>query len=181
MIGRVLRAFLDKDCGFVVDFCGNIKKHGPIENYQWTIEPSKQKIANVRGKDSITWGTFRKNDICYGVCDRCQHVYDMKANRRCTYVECGAPNDLKVVDKAGEIVFDVIGVNASDFDKKFVPTFRTLFTGTTDYKDFARKKLARDFGMEFDEDGGLPPKYAVIKMIVDKKIGWSKDVHIELN
>jgi hypothetical protein len=105
----------------------------------------------------------------------------VKKHRRCTYVGCNEPNTLKVVDKAGEIVNDVLGINSSDFDKKFVPTFRTLFTGNDTYKDFARKKLARDFGMEFDDDGGLPAKYAVIQMIVDKKISWAKEVHIELN
>lgn len=95
MCGRVLRKFDDKPEGHIVDFCGNIEEHGPIEEYVWELDGSGHKESLVvQNGASIYYGYFTRKPKVFVICEECSHVYNVAAEENCP--GCAAHNSVKV-------------------------------------------------------------------------------------
>ena len=64
IVGRVLRPLEGKDNAYIVDFCDNVGKYGPVEDWKWNIKDQGSRQAKgVKHGDKIFFGRKRKIGI----------------------------------------------------------------------------------------------------------------------
>jgi superfamily II DNA or RNA helicase len=106
MVGRVLRWHDSKDGhAVVVDFHENLKDHGCIVDYQWSLEASKPSNVFVERNATMSKGTFMKKTNVYHACQSCNHVYDIKSRKTCYH--CDAPHGVVLAVSYAEMLEEV--------------------------------------------------------------------------
>lgn len=94
-VGRVLRPHPDKGCAIILDFVGNIARHGlPDEDRDWSLRPAERKRAAASaeksepGIDSITnCPQCRAYHLPAPVCPNCGHEYPRASRREAEQVD----------------------------------------------------------------------------------------------
>lgn len=94
-VGRVLRPHPDKEHAIILDFVGNVARHGlPDEPREWSLQPVERKRAATSaeppepGIDSITsCPKCRAYHLPEPVCPHCGHEYPKAARREAEQVD----------------------------------------------------------------------------------------------
>lgn len=94
-VGRVLRPHPDKEHAVILDFVGNVARHGlPDEPREWSLEPAERKSRAASGDrpepgiDSITnCPKCRAYHVPAPACPHCGHEYPVKARREAEQVD----------------------------------------------------------------------------------------------
>lgn len=177
MVGRVLRAYKDKDFGYIVDFHDNIKSHGHIEDYQWSLDeiiPDNLFLKGTGREVTVSLETFTRKSSVFYRCESCNHVYDVKKAARCTH--CRAPANVKVESRVDELFLRQSGIVADKallekIASKFPAARRKEVIGKgTSYETCAQKVFRNQCKLDcFDETGELRPEFAFLDVIVGKK------------
>jgi superfamily II DNA or RNA helicase len=167
MLGRVLRFFENKSNAIIVDFCGNLKEHGPIEHYQWSLDAPSPSIKHMGTDRRIGFGDFNRRSSISVRCTGCNHVYDIKRTKSC--VHCGMVHGVMIVGEVGDIIEDLPLIRKAD---KFSNAKQRIATAikirdNAEYRAFACKKANQECGADiFDLTTlTLKPQYSVLEMI----------------
>lgn len=110
MVGRVLRKYLGKPEGFIYDFAGNFKEHGPVEAIEW---PRAKKGLLVAARESIRANTFNKKEKVWTRCEDCGHVYNIKSRKTCAI--CGTAHGVSLVCTVSEKVGETLKMSEKEF------------------------------------------------------------------
>ncbi len=95
IVGRVLRPMEGKDDAYIVDFCENFGKYGPVEDWVWDItEQGTRQTKGVMNGDKILQKDWNKIQRIYITCIGCNHVYNLKEHDEC--IHCGSRNEIKI-------------------------------------------------------------------------------------
>ena len=178
MIGRVLRAFKDKLNAIVVDFHDNIKAHGHIEDYQWTLSaevPDNLFIRNKGEMAEINYDTFTRKSGVFYRCESCDHVFDIKKSARCTH--CRTVAKVSVKDRVDNLALRELGVI---LDKNLMEKIQAKYPAArrkdivgkgTSYETCAQAMFKKHCKLDvFDATGDLRPEFGFMDALVGKKI-----------
>lgn len=101
MVGRVLRSHPSKTHGVVVDFKENLKRFGPIEEWDWdSFYDGKNQFVSLNPGDEVRSSTWANAKHVYVSCSYCFHVYDAKKHDECTH--CQTPHNIRTYVYAGK-------------------------------------------------------------------------------
>lgn len=158
MIGRVLRSFPGKLSCTIVDFHDNVKNHGPIEDYQWSIEAAANDNAFVERGTTMKSSTFFRKSAVYHACASCNHVYDIKKTKACHH--CGFAHDVKLVIEVSELMGEINIQTKKDYEA-FMMRFKPALDNEM-YQGLVNKNFFPVF-----EGGKLKDEYAHLANFVD--------------
>mgnify|MGYP001421540196 FL=1 len=173
MIGRVLRAFKDKEYALVLDFGENFERFGPIEDIVWELgDPKEKTITAKQGKD-ISEKVFLGARKIFTRCE-CNHVFDIKKYDSCP--ACHKISTVKVVEKLGDIIKDKM----PDFklDNSTLKNMIVRVTSARNYPDIKyRLKVNEAYSTEiFDENGLYTDKFKFIEKLNSHTVKLSTKV-----
>lgn len=168
MLGRVLRAFVNKTSALILDFYGNIKAHGRIEDYEWSIETPRSVVNNLELDEKILIETFSKKSSIQYVChnEDCLHVYDIKK-----FASCGACGTTHKIDLQGTY-FEIIRKYAVIEDNKQLKVLASRYQAA-EASHFAKPIFNRNFGHKAfcTETNQLLPEFKFLEALPKIKNG----------
>jgi len=106
MVGRILRAYRAnpalKPNGVVVDFCTNVQRFGPVEDWDWDLDQEEEqtRIGHTKQLSSdgeLLLGDVQKRTHLYHTCEHCGHVFNIKKFERCPARNCGTEHGQSIV------------------------------------------------------------------------------------
>jgi superfamily II DNA or RNA helicase len=156
MVGRVLRWMADKPYGYIWDFAGNIKEHGPVEAIEWP-RASKGLLLEQEERE-ICAKSFAKSANVWKSCDSCGHVYNIKASKSCKV--CGEAHLVSLTSTIADIVTEYL-----DMDHK---TFQTMSAkirmaiNNPSIQDMVNRQVQRPLF----QDGQLAKPYSFMKELI---------------
>ena len=114
MCGRVLRQCDGKPEGFIYDFAGNFKEHGPVEAIEWP-RAAKGLVLDQEERE-ICGKSFAKRENVWKRCagHDCGHVYNIKLSKSCKV--CGTAHNVQISSMVADLVTAHLGMNHKQFE-----------------------------------------------------------------
>lgn len=187
MVGRVLRPYTDmsrnyvKEHGFIVDFGDNIKKHGHIENYQWSLANcAPDTMFTSEGQKELNMGTFERKSSIYHDCKGtgCFHVYDLKQSFTCS--ECGTVGKIKLKEEVGAHFERKLGVQLTlPLLKKIKMRYNMARTGYKGNGVTGVHLWNLDVGLDVftNDDGELIPDAVFLDQVVKQNLNMTDHLY----
>lgn len=195
IIGRVMRAFLDKegyvtdakdykkkDC-LVLDFFGNVdgpEGFGPVEDIDWSDKAKDQRTASTKTVGlEVSDKVYAKRSVITHSCTCCKHVYDVKKSRVCTNENCGAPSGFKVITQVKDVMekmMEKLNIVDEAQANSALRLAGRILTGQSTEILTAEWFNARWKNEIFDEDENLTEELDFIGPLIDMAVKSSKNL-----
>jgi superfamily II DNA or RNA helicase len=159
MVGRVLRKCEGERFGYVFDFAGNIKEHGPVEAIEW---PRAAKgLLLEREERELSAKSYEKRTNVWKRCEDedCGHVFNIKTTKICGL--CSREHTLQVVSTINIMVRDYLGIDHKKF-QEMEPKIKNGLAGNVLFQQLVNKQLDKEIFI----DGALNTRYGVIEDIL---------------
>lgn len=170
MIGRVMRSFAgdaihqEKVSSLVLDFYGNIKKHGYVEDRDWDAVKEGRTIGftdrkNMTNKQFISHGSVRH------VCESCHNVYDLKKFRCCPNKTCNTVPNFSLTTTTKDAVKIMFGIDT----KHGLPSLLNMVRGLSSIADVNMREASararnKQYGKTvFNMDGTVTEEFAFLQ------------------
>ena len=175
MVGRVIRSHPEKSEGYILDFCENVKEHGMIEEYDWSLQQNTKHI--VKSGETIYFGNYERKPKIFVCCEKCHNVYNATETTNCS--GCGSASNITISTSIKQIIehFEKI-VDAKVWCKfknnKFVKDGAEFW----EFVEIAKRAKDRNIGYKFnsmyceifEDNSTFKKEYSWIESIDNKKM-----------
>lgn len=164
IIGRVIRFMDGKLNGYVIDYGDNIREHGHIEDYEWSLDnPMPESMKVKPDQRQVSLDSYNRVGSMWFCCTCCGHVYDLKKNMKCSH--CKKTHEIEVVAKVSELLSanNVPVYGPKEFNE-FVSRAKAAQNSA-----LAKQLLNKRYGNIYNEFGALNDDFAFIPAILNSK------------
>ncbi len=185
IVGRVIRSEDTKPEGFVLDFCGNVKEHGLIEEYDWSLNQNSKHI--VESGSTIFFGNYERKPRVFVCCQTCHNVYNASDTSDCP--ACDTPSNVMISTSVKQIIehFEKIvdvKVWAKFKGNKFVKEGAEFW----EFIEIAKRAKSRNIGLKFndmycdifDDNGAFRKEYMWIETLGASKMRLNDRIEYRL-
>lgn len=167
ILGRVLRPYKGKVRGHIIDRCGNHRKHGDIEDYQWSLdaeEPGPPLYLDGTNVVNIEKAARVSKIMVKCKTHGCPSVFNATRLPACPH--CNTGHNLQVAAPTVAWMAHLFPQVKPTIYSNLIATVHKAIRGD----EIAMRRAIQVIEDLVDEDGALNPKYAAITVMNPKNL-----------